>query len=738
MSFLRKAPALLLSLLQACGSGCSNGDAGPDASQPLDGDIEPDGGLEPTAVERDGTHRLSYSCGPERKVRMPAPVEGLVWYPGFDGVLSTSFSCLAAPQEPVLNLTSSLAVSAQTGLLEACARGFVADVDGNRLPDLISFKPFGPGAVRRANSSGALGELEEIAGASDFLQLLPADVDGDNRSEIVAFTAGEDGLRVYTRNATVWTMRDLDLGSPISAVTAGSGWLAVAGETLRIGQWDVGSQAFVPTHEESCGALGAALGFIGSGAGGGYILSICSHRAMLFSVGATIERLNEVVLPSYLSPNANFTRVDLNNDGVDELVNIAAERLIVFRVADGRIEPPRIFRLGQSSFIGSSPLSARVAFFDANGDKREDIAIAEAAISEGVWDLRVALGTEDGFALPEELSIGRQPTVVVAGDVSASAGPEIVVISQLDRRLSILSATSTNANRTISSFDLASVPTDIALSDWDGDGMLELFVSYLDDARVDIFSAQRGEIALQGSVSLREPAWHIAHGPVGPTRKHALAVVRDRGERALDVHWAEGLGFGAPTNLIGKEVLADIEIEDLDRDGAPDIVASGRTRIHYFRATATDFEAFEAVAERAFGLDVSGNDRIVATANLDRTGVGLYLQEPTRLLYRKRLPLDALAFLGEGRPLAPVRAVRFADLNGDGTQEIIVGMDADFVVVLERESDFIFPRGYQIVAPKGAIAADVTDLNGDDFPEIITVGYDEGLVGIIPNECGGR
>jgi hypothetical protein len=347
-----------------------------------------------------------------------------------------------------------------------------------------------------------------------------------------------------------------------------------------------------------------------------------------------------------------------------------------------------------SSVVAISSGASYSAVADFNDDGKPDVA----GVESGSASVRVALSTSDkggslSFSAPAMFTVGSAPQRVTAGDVNGDDKPDLVVSLGDSDRVVVLVNTTKSGSSSVSfevgrSFSTASGPRDLVLSDFNGDGKLDVAVVCVDDG--------------------------------------AITALANTTSRSGTPTFAT-----AQTIRVGKG-LNGLAVADFDGDERPDLAVasggSGTVRVfHNVPGGSRDFQLQDPVDVQVGGwtgplsaADLD-SDGLVDLAVVDRDhGAVILLRNQTAA--GTGIPdLAVLGSLSAGkRPLS----MAAADVNNDGTTDLLVGgADAGSTVLLINTT----PPGGEVTfgvvsdstigaIPRGLVVA---DLNRDDRPDVL-------------------
>jgi hypothetical protein len=226
-----------------------------------------------------------------------------------------------------------------------------------------------------------------------------------------------------------------------------------------------------------------------------------------------------------------------------------------------------------------------VAVADLNGDGKLDLVVTDSNrfIRSLPGSVHVLLGNGDGtFAAPTTMAAGRGAYAVTVAEVNGDGKPDLLVTNSFDNTVSVLLNTG-NGFAPAVNYPTGPEPTVVKVADVNGDGKPDLLVSY--DGKGP--SGTGGVSVLLGK----------GDGTFAPAKNYptfvglnlGLAVADFNGDGKLDIAVPNGsngtisllLGngdgtFAAPTAIPTKDRnLYSVAVADFNGDGAPDLAVVG-------------------------------------------------------------------------------------------------------------------------------------------------------------------
>ena len=285
---------------------------------------------------------------------------------------------------------------------------------------------------------------------------------------------------------------------------------------------------------------------------------------------------------------------DLNNDGADDLALAGRDSIyIVLQKDNGSLAEPVKYP------VSAQTLSIHVR--DLNGDEINDLILVTTDADKPV---HVRFGRETGQLGPQAQFFIERPFQFSLSDLDGEAGDEILTIEGTSGRLVCYKYSGEmgeDADWPILYYPLVSgegsTKRDLALGDFDGDGLADVTISDPGAAEL-IFYRQTKGLGLAEPV--RFPAFadivSLSAADVDNDGKTELAVLSVK-EKVIGIsRFADDrLSFPEPLDLTGEPLA--MELADVDEDGATDCV--------YVSKDANDLRALRV----SYGLAAAGEDR---------------------------------------------------------------------------------------------------------------------------------
>lgn len=325
---------------------------------------------------------------------------------------------------------------------------------------------------------------------------------------------------------------------------------------------------------------------------------------------------------------------------------------------------------------------------------------------------------------------------VATGDVSGDG--EIDIVASDEQTLVFLN----NGNRSVTtpgvSLGSGSGGTAVALLDWNADGSLDIAVGGL--------SARSAEIFVNDGSGGFTSAERLQNGGVGSVNDLIAADLNNDGRSDLVLAGSSGTlvmrslsqGGFAQTSLSSGAGL-DVEVADLDMDGDKDIIvvrqANRSVDIHYNNGNGNSFSRtrlnYGSVAT-VLSDDVNGDGTPDLLIGLD----GNDLNPPQNKVYYRQS--DGSFSAGGTFGASPSTALLSGDVNKDGRPDIVAVNAAGVHQLYLGSAGGAFSLAPEQIVSDGMRRGVLTDFNGDDSLDLIMVGRDAGVMEIHANNGVGK
>lgn len=463
---------------------------------------------------------------------------------------------------------------------------------------------------------------------------------------------------------------------------------------------------------------------------------------------------------SYGDESLNVTVGDIDGDGHPDVVSVGTHSVQLFRNSgDGTLQAPNDLIAG---------LVKSIVVADFNGDSNADLLFVDSSST-----LQLALGIGSGaVATPMPLATapaGTTLTQLAIGDVDGDGSLDIVALSEAmsyDVTVQTLFGDGHGGVRAEVDSGFTRVPSGIGppeLADIDGDGKLDLvdgaqiwlgddsgaFPTAFDLAISQNLGFATGDFNGDGNVDLvvnafptgltallgdGHGAFHAVGTGVSATGGLANVAIADfNGDGHSDVVAVDGdvglevvtaapdgsLEQPTPTALLAtseSQILVEhTAIADVDRDGAPDVIAVGEHVAHVFRGGC-------APGALRDDYELGGSPSAITIADVNHDGApDIVTSLPSVLLNRGDGTFDVVLSATNGSGLAQI-----ADVDGDGNLDVVLTnasqLDTDnalFDVELGRP-DGSFVEAKQFYATDVSFA--LGDVDGDGRADLVVFG----------------
>ena len=424
---------------------------------------------------------------------------------------------------------------------------------------------------------------------------------------------------------------------------------------------------------------------------------------------------------------------DLDGDGLDDLVVLGAEEVLVFHQSEGEMSDPRRYPLADDGCYG---LLAR----DMDGDGRIDLSYL-APKSRYAWRVRFQreggdFGPERSFRMDSPLR-HLEPLAYPADGrlVFASVQAKTGLIDLADLAASDEAEGIRLAPRVYSTPSADNTKGSFTLGDFDGDALIDLAVGDGRGAQVWLYTQlEDGSFARPTAFPSLSGVRSLASGDVDGDGRAEMFVVSP-GERALGMSRLSPEGrLSYPKIIWGEGKPLAVAAADLDGDGvleiATAIVGNGTRSVLVLEPADTPGRWSERFRVDLDGLRTDPAALEVMDANQDgRSDLAVYtLQSPMRLLLQgdDGTFRDITSDEGFRRGLVDgveAGAMSLGDVTGDGKDEMLLaGEGFARAMTVDEDGAITVIDQFNARSREDAVAVALSvELKGDGEPEVLLV-----------------
>jgi hypothetical protein len=287
----------------------------------------------------------------------------------------------------------------------------------------------------------------------------------------------------------------------------------------------------------------------------------------------------------------------------------------------------------------------------------------------------------------------------------------------------------------------------VSIGDVDGNGTLDVVLAkgrHWPLTNLILRNDGNGHFAAEDLADVPDRTYSAALADLDGDRDLDLVVSNDRPDRKL-VYLNDGAGKYHVAGTFGQPEWSTryVTVADLNGDERPDIIVANRGSNpvgprRSFVCLNDGAGAFPACAPLA-----TQSATIIVAADLDGDGT-IDLFVPHRdggqnlIFWNDGTGRFAIAGTPVGPGTSQIRAAVAADINGDGTPDLVVGDERDGLFLYAGAGPRTFRSPVRLGAGTGApYSIAVADLNRDGMPDVV-VGRQEAAGSILFNQGGGQ
>ena len=442
-------------------------------------------------------------------------------------------------------------------------------------------------------------------------------------------------------------------------------------------------------------------------------------------------------IPDVAASQWFLTAGDLDGNGLDDLVILGKhETILLYQTEKGVLAAPRRL-MNTSDKLGLAQIA------DLDGDGRLDLCYLAGEGLNRVLGAR--LQQASGQLGPEYVFDLERPRAVSLRDIDGKPGHEILTIDSRTGRLKLLNV----EQKKLGEHELperliqygfgkqgSGKERDLAVGDFDGDGLSDLVVTDPDASRVLFFKQSKGQglemgipfPSLTGADQIRA-ADLDGNGT-------AELVLHSAAEKTLGVSPFAGGKLLFPQSIPTEADAAAIELVDLDGDGKLEVMFIAKTKKD--RSSEYSLQAMKRVGPEEW-QPVKFGDKTAVTLDLKGTPERLLLadllgdERPEFLVFQGSKPPQLFGMNAEGIPVEIATtgnlgvgaigagAVSLCSLGGKKGLLITQENFARHMVLSPQKRWEVVDQFNITESNSKIVAGTVVDLNGEGDPEIALV-----------------
>jgi hypothetical protein len=442
-------------------------------------------------------------------------------------------------------------------------------------------------------------------------------------------------------------------------------------------------------------------------------------------------------IPDVAASQWFLTAGDLDGNGLDDLVILGKhETILLYQTEKGVMAAPRRL-MNTSDKLGLAQIA------DLDGDGRLDLCYLAGEGLNRVLGAR--LQQETGQLGPEYVFDLERPRAVSLRDVDGKPGHEILTIDSRTGRLKLLNV----EQKKLGEHELperliqygfgkqgSGKDRDLAVGDFDGDGLSDLVVTDPDASRVLFFRQSKGQGLEMGIPFPSLTGADQIHAADLDGNGKAELVLHSAAEKTLGVSPFDGGKLLFPQSIPTEADASAMELVDLDGDGKLEVMFIAKTKKD--RSSEYSLQAMKRISPEEW-QPVRFGDKTAVTLDLKGTPERLLLadllgdERPEFLVFQGSKPPQLFGMNPLGIPVeiattgnlgvgaVGAGAVSLCSL-GDKKGLLITQENFARHMVLSQQKRWEVVDQFNITESNSKIVAGtVVDLNGEGDPEIALV-----------------
>jgi RHS repeat-associated protein len=420
---------------------------------------------------------------------------------------------------------------------------------------------------------------------------------------------------------------------------------------------------------------------------------------------------------------------DVNGDGALDAVtaNRTSNNVsVLLGDGDGAFGPQTAYA------AGAQPYS--VALGDLNGDNALDMVIANGDSD----NVSVFLGNGNGTFGPQTVfPVADGPYSVALGDLNSDGFLDVVTANANSDSVSVLSGNGNGMFAVHADFAVGDLPYSVALADVNSDGFLDAVTANDGSNNVSVLLGNGdGTFVPQATYATGGGPWSVALGDLNGDLIPDMVTANFQ-SATMSVLLGKGAGtFAPPVSYSGGgQNRTSVAIDDLDNDGALDVVIAGAASccpwssdVSVFRGNGDGTLGPRAIFAVGFGEgavafgDFTGDGVLDAvTANTARSSMSVLVGNGDG------------AFVDQAGYEAPdALSGALGDLNGDGALDMVTGhLSGNKVSILLNNGDGTFGPRTTYTVGSGPYSVALGDLNGDGALDVVAGNWSSNNVSVL-------